>query len=143
MDGDRKKLLVIDTAVIIKWLTDEKEDLEKALLVRARFEKRELNILIPMLVHWELSNHLGRNYSPEEAAALYSHFLLLRIPQILPSLSATHLAYKIMKDCPGTSFYDASYHAIALSKEGTFLTSDKKYYEKAKTFGSIKLLKDY
>lgn len=141
--GESKDLLIVDSSVIIKWLTDEKEDIEAALLIRERYQNKKLKILIPLLVHWEINNHLGRNYSPEEATVQYSHFLLIRLPQALLSIEETHTTFKIMKKFSGISFYDASFHAMALHKQGTFVTSDKKYYEKAKSLGNIKLLKDY
>ena len=38
------------------------------------------------------------------------------------------------------SFYDATYHALAMWHSCDFITADKKYYEKAKQFGNIRLL---
>lgn len=140
---ESKNLIVVDSSVIIKWLTDEKEDLENALLLKDRYLARKVSIRIPLLAHWEINNHLGRNYPPAEAAALYSHFLMIRLPQALLSIEETTRAFEIMKKVPGVSYYDAAFHALAICKKATFVTSDKKYYEKAKSFGNIKLLKDY
>jgi predicted nucleic acid-binding protein len=38
----------------------------------------------------------------------------------------------------GTTVYDTSYHYLAMVLDGTFLTRDKKYYQKAKKLGNIK-----
>jgi predicted nucleic acid-binding protein len=38
------------------------------------------------------------------------------------------------------SFYDASYHALAILNNCDFITADKKHYEKTKKLGNIKLL---
>jgi len=48
-----------------------------------------------------------------------------------------------MKKYTKISFYDAAYHALALNTGGTFITADKKYYEKTKSEGNIMLLKNY
>lgn len=41
------------------------------------------------------------------------------------------------------SFYDASYHALALLDGGIFLTSDQRHVAKTSVFGSVVLLKDW
>lgn len=47
-------------------------------------------------------------------------------------------AYNIALECE-TALYDAIYHAAALKLYLTFLTMDRKYYEKAKHIGYIEL----
>lgn len=39
--------------------------------------------------------------------------------------------------------YDSVYHAMAIINDGVFITSDKRHYEKTKSFGHITLLKDW
>ena len=38
------------------------------------------------------------------------------------------------------TFYDASYHALAIQQKGTFITSDKKYFNKVRDKSHIQLL---
>jgi predicted nucleic acid-binding protein len=38
------------------------------------------------------------------------------------------------------SFYDVSYHALAIVNECQFITADKKHYEKTKKEGYIELI---
>jgi len=41
------------------------------------------------------------------------------------------------------SFYDASYHALAITHECQFITADKRHIAKAKGFGHVTLLSDW
>jgi len=41
------------------------------------------------------------------------------------------------------SFYDASYHALAISNECQFITADKRHVAKTKNFGHVTLLQDW
>ena len=38
------------------------------------------------------------------------------------------------------TFYDASYHALAIDQGGKFITSDKKYFDKVRDKSHIQLL---
>ncbi|MDZ4217204.1 MAG: type II toxin-antitoxin system VapC family toxin, partial [Candidatus Gracilibacteria bacterium] len=51
-------------------------------------------------------------------------------------------AFKIIKTYP-VSFYDASYHALALVTKGTFVTLDEKYYQKTKGLKHVIPLGEY
>ena len=41
------------------------------------------------------------------------------------------------------TFYDAVYHAVALLKKGTMITTDKAYYRKAAKTGNVVMLEDF
>jgi predicted nucleic acid-binding protein len=41
------------------------------------------------------------------------------------------------------TFYDAIYHAIALTQKGLLVTADEAYYRKVKRIAHISLLKDF
>ncbi len=41
------------------------------------------------------------------------------------------------------SFYDASYHALAITNECPFITADKRHIAKSKSFGHVTLLSDW
>lgn len=47
-----------------------------------------------------------------------------------------------MKKYPRVSFYDASYHALAIAYDGLFVTADRKYYEMTRKEGNVTLLED-
>lgn len=142
IEGTRGKF-ILDTSVILKWLISEPEDREQANSLRTHFLKEEIDVKILALSVWEINNKLGRIFDLGAAARLFSHFQIYKLPQAVLKTSDCLMAFHIMKKCPGVSFYDASYHAVALQENAKFLTADKKYYEKAKKMGGIMLLKDY
>lgn len=43
----------------------------------------------------------------------------------------------------GVTFYDASYHALALASDGVLVTADARYEAKAKADGGVILLADW
>ena len=141
--ADIKPLFIIDTSVLLKWFIKEEEDLEQAQLLKKNFLERKFETCIPALTSWELNNNFGRNHSKQEALMSFASFKNLRIREALLGLEVSFLAYKIMKKCPGVAFYDSAYHALALQLNGIFITADQKYYNKAKSFGRMKLLRDY
>ncbi len=134
---------IIDTSVLIKWLGEEAENLEEAMRVKNDFISGDIAISVPALVFWELNNFLGRRFDPIKASVIFNQFKNYKFHPHLLSLELSLLTFKIMERCPRITFYDASYHALALHLGGTFLTADKKYYNMAKSFGSIKLLRHY
>jgi predicted nucleic acid-binding protein len=52
------------------------------------------------------------------------------------------LIFSIMDDCKVT-FYDAAYHAVALTCKATLITADEAYVRKANQLGQVMLLKDW
>ncbi len=143
MKEEENSKYIVDTSVIIKWLVLEEKDLSFALGLLNDFINRKIHISIPIFVHWEINNFLGRNLDLERAIGKYSYFKLLELSEQYLSLSATSKAFEIMKKFHKVSFYDASYHAMAIEKGMIFITADKKYYEKTKDLGSIMFLADY
>ncbi len=137
------RLIFPDSNVMIKWCVREEEDREQIEKMQEDFTDERIQIVSSGLLEWELNNYLGRKFSENEAVQKYSYFKLFQFTQIFLNLEISSLAFRIMKKCPGVSFYDASYHALALQNHALFLTADVNYYNKAKSFGNIKLLKDY
>ncbi len=141
--ANKIQLVIPDSCVMLKWCVWEAEDREQIVKMQDDFVHNEIQIAFPAILEWELNNYLGRKLSEEEATRKYSYFKILQATMALLTLEMTGLAFKIMKKCPSVSFYDASYHAMALHMKGVFLTADKKYYDKTKSLGNIQLLKDY
>lgn len=138
-----KQLFIPDSSVMIKWCVKEEEDRDQIIRMQKDFLEKKITLLVPLLLEWELNNYLGRNFKPKIATEKYSYYKMLELTGYMTSVELSHLSFEIMGKCPGVTFYDASYHALALSRQGIFLTADKKYYEKAKKMGGIMLLKDY
>lgn len=57
-----KKTKILDASVIIKWFTKE-EKKEKALVLREKYANGEIEILVPDLILYEISNALRFNPS--------------------------------------------------------------------------------
>ncbi len=135
--------LVLDLSVLIKWFALEDSDLDLALSIEADFLAGKYQILMPLFYTWELNNYLSRNFDSETAASFYSHFKSYKFHYYDLNLKTTKLAFEMIEKFSKISFYDASYHALAISENATFVTCDKKYYEKTKKMGHIVLLKDF
>lgn len=136
-------LLIPDASVLLKLAYSEEDGKENAFKFLNDFLGKKVKVLIPSLCLWELNNSLGLRCDANTATSLFSMFKSLSFREISLNLEISHLAFQIMKRAEKVSFYDASYHAIAIKSGGTFLTADNKYYEKTKSFGHIRLLSNY
>lgn len=140
MDGSNKKC-IIDSSVAIKWLLSE-EDSEIAILLRNLYQHDLINIIVPSHFYWEICNVMARKAS----AGALRFFSELRMSNILECRLSEAQALKsceLMEKYPKISFYDASYHALAILEKGVFVTADQKYYETTQGEGNIVLLKNY
>lgn len=135
--------LVLDLSVLIKWFSLEDNDVDVALSIESDFLEGKYQILMPFFYTWELNNYLSRHFDSETATSFYSHFKSYKFQYHDLHLKTSRIAFEIIEKFPKISFYDASYHALAISENATFLTCDKKYYEKTKKLGHIVLLKDF
>ena len=140
MEGNK---LVLDLSVLIKWFALEDNDLDVALSIESDFLEGKYHILMPLFYTWELNNYLSRNFDSVTATSFYSHFKSYKFQYYDLNLKITKLAFEIIEKFSKISFYDASYHALAISENATFVTCDKKYYEKTKKLGHVILLKDF
>lgn len=135
--------LVLDLSVLIKWFALEVDDLEAARSIESDFLAGIYKILMPVFYTWELNNYLSRNFDSHTATSIYSHFKSYKFQYYDLNLKITKLAFEIIEKSSKISFYDASYHALAICENATFVTSDKTYFEKTKKLGHIKLLSDF
>ncbi len=134
---------IVDASVLIKWAGKEAEDLKQAEALRVDYKNEDAKLTILALTFWEIGSYLSREFDAKTGTSVFNHFQNYRFMQAMLTLEQASLAMDIVKKHPGVSFYDASYHALALNKGKIFLTADKKYYEKTKKLGHIMLLKDY
>lgn len=86
-------------------------------------------------------NIICRDY-PEKASSFFSLLNLGGIVTHLLNLQTLILSLDLTGKYKHISFYDAFYHALAISNNTSFVTSDKKYYEKVKKEGHIVLLEN-
>lgn len=140
--AESRSIFVADASVIAKWASIEPEDLEKALLFKDDFIKGEISIIVTSYCFSEICNLLYFK-SPSIALEFFSYLCVSNIIEHQLTLNLANLVFQIMNQYKGISFYDASYHALAIQEKGTFITADEKYFKKTHKEGRIMLLKDY
>jgi len=131
--------MILDTSVIAKWFLEE-EDTEKALKIRDRYVRGEINIEIPDLLLYELANVLMyKGYTGEEIKkaikSIYDMGFLIISPSPVVMDLATEIALKAR-----ITIYDATYVALAHYFDTEVVTADKKLYEKTKDIEKVVLL---
>ena len=141
MEGN--KIIILDTSVLIKWIVDETEGMQEAQELKHDHHEGKIKVLMPSISLWEVGNYLGRKFEAREAAEIFQTFRLSGMEEVQINEKVAHRAFQIMKSAPKVSFYDASYHALAIESGGTYITADEKYYQKAKKWRKIQLLQDY
>lgn len=139
--------LVIDSCVFAKIFLQE-PDRYQALRLFDVFLNSDLKIYVPSIFIYEIFNICCRqNLETEEIFKIISKYkkygLLIMDLDNDGFSKAMEIAKTGNKKSGYPSFYDCTYHALALENKCTFITSDVKHYQKTKKFGHIKLLKDY
>lgn len=135
-----RPLIVPDTSVILKWVLAEEpaQEQKSALALLDNCLSGDIRLIVPSLWLYEAANILGRyKASKELIAALIA--LQLEEFDITNDEHWLDVALKLMADYK-VSFYDATYHALAITRKGTFVTADKKYIQKVSGIGNISLL---
>ena len=138
-----KPKFIMDSSVAIKWLTEEEPFYQQAHSVLEDYRMGRIEIYIPDIFWWEIGNYFGREADLKTATIVLMNLKKYRFPTYMLTDGLSISAFKIMNAVKGASFYDASYHSLAIQTEATFITSDKKYAEKAKHLGSICFLPNY
>lgn len=136
-------LFVPDASVLLKWvLPGERElHLDKALNVRESFLHGRIDLLVPDLWIYEVGNILGRHF-PEDAQARLEALIRFGIPQTGNTDASWKTALCLVAKHK-VSFYDASYHALAVLNKGIFLTADEAYVRKVGTDSGVQSLSQW
>ncbi len=121
---------VIDSSIAIKWLRNSVEaDADKALGYYKRFRNGEIEIIIPDLIFYELSNFGSRqpNETLIDCQELIENLLDPEMGiQIIPPDRELIQRTTILAHDLKISGYDASYLAIAEKFNTKLITADKK-----------------
>jgi predicted nucleic acid-binding protein len=141
-DGS-KPVFVMDSSVAIKWLTQEEPFYKKACEVLEDYLLGKIEVCIPDIFWWEIGNYFGREADSKTASTILMNLKKYRFATHMLTDGMSLTSFKIMNEAKGVSFYDASYHSLAIQMGGTFITSDKKYTEKAESLGNICFLPNY
>lgn len=134
------KSYVIDASVVLTALLGSRQSVAEnfARLLREE-QKKKIRLYVLSLTIYEALNGLRFAISDQKLAdEIFEKFSNLSLNQFSLSsqqgYEALRLAYKTK-----TSAYDTAYHMVARLIKGTFLTCDKKYFNRAKHLGNIEL----
>jgi predicted nucleic acid-binding protein len=130
-------LLVPDASVVLKWVlpSDDEPDADKALLLRAAVLEETVKAVLPGLWLYEVGNTIARRF-PEHAAAWLSALMKFGLEESLPSPRWLAKTLELTGRYQ-VSFYDATYHALALIHHGQFVTADARYVDRTSESGGV------
>lgn len=135
------KVYILDASVVLTFLLGKNSSLKNNFItILNQVKKGRVKLYSSYLLPLEVGN--GLRYSLEDeklAAEVLEKFLKLPIEFFVFSQIHYNKILNLSHQF-ATSFYDTSYHFLARLLKGVFLTADKDYFEKAKEFGSIRLL---
>lgn len=133
-------LVIPDASVILKWVlpTEGEPCYQEANELLLRFVRQEIEFLVPSLWFYEVANILSIKY-PVFAVKQLNYLRQLQIPESSSHDHWVALAVQLVKENT-ISFYDAAYHAIAITRKGIMVTADKKYISKMQTYQHLAYL---
>lgn len=137
-------LLVADASVLLKWfLPPEREShADRADRLRAAHVDGTVTLCVPTLAEYELSNTLSRVKSREDALADMVDFQALELRAETMTRARLERAIGLVARF-GVTFYDASYHALAMEMSTMLITADERYRERAGSAGHIRPLSEW
>lgn len=134
------KIFVPDASIILKWvLEDEESNRDNATALLKGWVEQEHEFVVPSLWLYEVGNVLGVKRS-KDAEKIQEILLEYEFKEMKITKDVTSIAFALMQEYRGVTFYDTIYHAVAIRNKGTMVTADKTYYDTAKDKGSILLL---
>ena len=136
--------VVVDTSVIVKWLSQDNEDhLEQADNLLRDLQKGKATLVAPELAKYEVGNVLlrGKNLSYDEANIVLAHFYGLPITFIEDDETLATLTFEIAGST-GVTYYDASFMALAKLYDATLVTDNVKHQGRSREI-QVRALKEY
>ena len=136
-------LVVPDASVLLKWVlpSEEEPDADKALLLRRAITDEAVRAMVPALWLYEVGNTIARRF-PAHACAWLSAIMKFGLKEAAPSGPWLTTALELTR-AHRVTFYDAAYHALALTHKGMFVTADARYAKQMAVEGSVVALSDW
>ncbi len=139
--------VVLDSCVFCKLFLQE-PDRHEAIAFITELSQRNIQVLVPSLFLYEvLSIAAVSSFAIKNVHALISQYQSANLEIVELDQQAILKAIEICeqghKKSGFPSFYDASYHALAIINECQFITADKRHVAKANSFGYVALLSDW
>lgn len=140
------KKYVIDTSAFAKLFINE-EDSEQAVKFFDSILNLETKIIVPHLFYYEVLNiAVKKGVSFDIVYSTLQDYQNTILEYQHLSEEAVKKAFEISntghQKSGFPSFYDASFHALAIENNCDLITADEKYLLKVKNFGHIKLLSE-
>ncbi len=141
------KKFVIDSCVFMKLFLDEEDD-EIAEKLIFEIAANDHKIYVPSLFIYEVSNIIAsKKLDEKQVFSILKKYEKSVLKIIDPAQEIFFQSIKMAQNGNNKSgypsVYDCVYHALAIEQKCNFVTSDAKHFAKTKTFGFIKLLKEY
>lgn len=135
-------VVVPDASVLLKWVlaSDDEENRDRALELRERWLSGECTVVVPSLWLFEVGNIVGTK-QPDLAGELMQILIDYRFEEE-PASGFCLKALELMRKF-NVTFYDASYHAVALNRGGVFVTTDTNYCRRTAAAGHSMRLADW
>lgn len=139
------KNYVIDANIFAKLLLNEDESVIAENLI-TKIINDEDYILVPSIFTYEIIGVFKKHKLPANIITDFIKFYHIRphIRVIDLNNKIINLALEITESgnikSGFPSFYDSTYHALAILNNCDFITADKKHFDKARDFGYIKIL---
>ncbi len=131
-------IVVPDASVLLKWVLqrDDEADSPAALHLLNVYIEDRIEIHLPTLWRYEAGNVLGRKVPRLASECIRT---LLAYDFVEHSLESDYCleTLRFMRGLPAVSFYDASYHVLAIRLHGTFVTADQQYLSHARRRGRV------
>ncbi len=115
------------------------EAAEAAKTLFEQWEQDRIRVVLPALWAYEVGNILHRR-CPEHAGPLLDALFGLAPEVYILTPTLVERALSVVGRARGATFYDASYHALAIELGGTFVTADAAYFRLARRVGRVELL---
>jgi predicted nucleic acid-binding protein len=140
-------MIVVDASVVIKLFKDE-EGSETARDLFREMRTMERSFLAPtVLVYETLSAALHIEQPFEKVMLLLEQLrrfgLSIEEPTREELVAAESIAKTEAKSGGRPALFDSIYHAMAISRGGTFITADAKHIAKTGRYGAVMLLTDW
>ena len=134
---------VLDSSVIVKWFCEE-EYTHLAIKFRDGYAKGDVDIALPDLVIYEISNALRYNkkLTQEDVINSVNSIIDLGIDIIVPTKKVIESAIYLAFECDIT-LYDAYFVGLAKELGFEFVTADEDFYKKIRNLKFVRLLKDF
>jgi predicted nucleic acid-binding protein len=134
-------IIVLDSSVLIKWFKQE-EGTEKALQIREAYINEKIEVAIPDLVFYELSNVLRyeESINKQQVQKAVQSLREMEFQVIAPFEEYTDemIEESIQKDI---TVYDSAFYTLSKLLEAEMITSDQEL--DSKTPDNVKLLQNF